>query len=195
MELELHTEDFETITANMDAAYDQLPYALMLALNDALFETRQVLTDSTWPRSVTVRNAGFIDYALHVEKATKDNLYGAIVDQSDGHVHLELHADGGTKTPQGANFAIPSRHVDQRTQGGALPSERPRNLRHSVKIGNRIYQFQGRGKSRRLVLMYVLKPTVNIKADVPFRQDFEDAMRESAERHFVPRMMQAMRTR
>lgn len=196
MEVELFTEDFERITRQLDAAYDQLPFALMLALNDALFETKQVLTDVTWPKAVTVRNATFLDYALHVEKATKDDLSGAIVDQSDGHVHLKLHADSGTKHPRGANFAIPSKAVDLGAGGAIYKSERPRSLRNSVRIGNRIYQYQGRGKkNRKLVLMYTLKPSVNIKADVPFRQDFADAMKESAERHFVPRMMQAMRTR
>jgi hypothetical protein len=168
----------------------------MLALNDALFETKQVLTDATWPKAVTVRNARFLDWALHIEKATKENLSGAIYDSTpDQRAHLSMHADGGTKVPHGANLAIPSSNVQRTGDGRTISSDKPRNLRNAVKIKNRIYQYQGRGKNRKLIFMYTLKPSVQIKADVPFRQDFADAMRESAERHFIPRMMQAMRTR
>jgi len=196
VEVTLYSENFERIVKQMDAAYDQMPFALMLALNDALFETKQVLTDATWPRSVTVRNARFLDWALHVEKATKDKLEGSIFDQTPDHrAHLKMHADSGLKVARGANLAIPSSNVDRTGDGRTVSRDKPRNLRNSVKIGNRIYQYQGKGKHRKLVFMYTLRPSVQIKADVPFRQDFKDAMRESAERHFVPRMMQAMRTR
>jgi len=196
MELKLYSEDFERIVSKMDACYDQLPFALSLALNDALFETKQVLTDATWPRSVTVRNANFLNWALHVEKATKHSLKGAIFDSTpDQRAHLKLHADSGTKVPRGANLAIPSANVDRGSGGAVRPSEKPLNLRNAVRIKDRIYQYKGHGKHRKLVFMYTLKPSVQIKADVPFREDFESAMRESAERHFVPRMMQAMRTR
>jgi hypothetical protein len=196
MDVRLYSEDYERLTRQMDAAYDQMPFALSLALNDALFETKQVLTDATWPRSVTVRNSHFLDWALHIEKATKENLSGAIYDSTpDQRAHLKMHADSGTKAPKGANLAIPSRNVDRSGDGRIRTSEKPLNLRNAVRIKDRIYQYQGSGKHRKLVFMYSLKPSVNIKADVPFRSDFSDAMRESTERHFVPRMMQAMRTR
>ena len=141
MEVILYTEDFERLTSRMDAAYDQIPFALSLAINDALFETKQVLTDVTWPRAVTVRNANFLDWALHIEKATKHNLAGAIYDSTpDQRAHLSMHADSGTKTPRGEALAIPSRNV-ARTSGGRVASyNRPRNLHNAVRIKNRIYQ-------------------------------------------------------
>src|ERR1039458_165432 len=128
MEVTIFSEDLERITKSLDAAYDQIPFAAMLALNDAAFETKQYLSDVTWPNAVTVRNTRFLDWALHIEKATKDNLQVAIFDSTpDNRAHLLMHADGGTKVPKGANLAIPSTNVHHTGTGRVRTDQLPRN--------------------------------------------------------------------
>ena len=192
-DLQIDAAEFERKVEDMGAAFDQMPYALSLALNDAAFDTRRKLVDDTWPQHVTVRNSGFIGYALRVEKSDKYNLRVAVYDQSNGSTHLRLHAEGGTKTAR-SNFAIPTPAV-KLTAHGVRASQRPRALANSFRIGNSIYQRKGRGKNKKLVRMFTLAPTVRQPADVPFQQDFETAMRTSVALHFPDRMMQAMRTR
>lgn len=192
-DLQIDAGEFERKVADMGAALDQLPFALSRALNDAVKEARQVLTDETWPQHVTVRNNAFIGWALRTEFSTKYDLRVMIYDRSKGNVHLNLHADGGVKTAKG-DFAIPTKAVTL-TAHGVTDSQRPRNLARKVKIGNAIFQEQGRGKNKKLVKMFTLARTVKQPADVPFEQDFETAMRASITASFPQRMKEAMQTR
>ena len=43
-------------------------------------------------------------------------------------------------------------------------------------------------------MLYVLKPSVRVKADVPFTRDFERVMKEELKRVFPRRMEEAIRT-
>ena len=158
-----------------------------------MFETKQVLVSATWPRSVHVRNTGFLDWALRIEKSDKNNLTAAIYDSSPGQrAHLKLHADGGTKLPMGGHLAIPSFAVQRTGTGRVVASDKPATMKNKVVIGNTIYQRQGRGKNSKLVRMYFLKSSAAQPADVPFREDFADAIKESALRHFPMWMKRAM---
>ena len=194
-EIKLYTEDFEDMARRMGAAIDQVPFALSRALNDAVKETRQTLIDDVWPRAVTVRNTGFIAWALRTEFSTKTKLRATIYDQTEDRVNLKRHDVGGIKRSQsGGRMIIPTRNVKY-TQHGATKSQLPANLAHKVVIGNRIYQAQGRGKARKLVLMWTLHDTATQPADVPFHYEFERVMREATARSFPQRMIEAMATR
>jgi hypothetical protein len=61
--------------------------------------------------------------------------------------------------------------------------------------GGLIFQAVGKGKASRLQLMFKLQPTNQVKADVPFRRDFQRFMVEEVRREFPKAMMKAMRTR
>lgn len=192
-ELKLDIQEFERATANMGAAYDQMPFAVSRALNDAVKDTREVLVNETWPQHVQERNKSFIGWALHTEFSTKENLRVEIFDQSN-RAHLKLHADGGIKQSHG-RLAIPTYNVKAGAHG-VRKGQRPRDLANKVVIGDGIYQRMRGGRNRgKLMLMYILKPSATQPADVPFRSAFEASMRTYAARYFPIRMMQAMRTR
>ena len=192
-EVKFDLDDFLEQADAIGGALDQVPFALSRALNDAATEARRSLIDETWPDHVTVRNSGFLRWALHTEFSTKQNLVVSVEDRS-GRARLKMHDEGGVKTPRGENLAIPVGAFPHGAHG--IPTaQRPAFLARKVVIGNRIYQRVGTGANSRLRLMYVLKPSANQPADVPFTEDFETSMRRSAREHFPERMRQAMRTR
>ncbi|KWV60537.1 hypothetical protein AS156_28570 [Bradyrhizobium macuxiense] len=186
---------FEEQVKRMDAAIDQMPFALSRALNDAANDAYEYLIEETWPKAVKVRNASFLRWALRTKWSTKYDLEVEIFDNTpDQRAHLALHASGGVKLPKGAHLVVPTDNVS-RGASGVRQSQRPANMPNKVVKGNKIYQAVGRGKNKHLRLMYILTPKVQQPADVPFFEDFETIMRESSQRHFAKRMMEAMRTR
>jgi len=192
-EMKIDTSDMLRVVDQMEGAFDQVPFAMSRALNDAAFEARQHLIDVTWPQSVTRRNTGFLAQALHIERSNKYDLSVSIVDKL-GRANLAKHADGGVKLPRGAHLAIPTSAVSIGSHGVA-PGQKPAVLTNKIVKGNGIYQWQGKGKNRHLVLMYVLATHATIKKDVPFREDFQTVMMSSMTASFPKRMEEAMETR
>jgi hypothetical protein len=188
---------FERKAQEIGGAIDQIPFALSTALNEAAFNTRQVLVQQTWPSHMSVRNPSFIGAALRVEKATKQTLAVAISDTgpAGGRANLSLHAKGGTKTARG-NLAIPDSKLKSRRTGRGVPKGlRPTALPNSFKRGDVIYQRVGKKGRDGLKLMYTLKPSAPIRADVPFEQDFVASMRNVMRTAFPAAMARAMKSR
>jgi hypothetical protein len=192
-QIQIDAKPFEDQVRAMGDRWDQLPFALSRALNDAAQDTRDKLVDDTWPSHVTERNKGFIRWALQIERSNKQDLMVAIYDRSLGRAHLQLHNTGGTRSGAKGRFAIPTAAVT-RTARGVSASQRPAALANKVVIKNTIYQRKGKGKKSRLVKMYTLTTSARQPADVPFSKDFNTTMRESIAKHFPLRMAEAMRS-
>ena len=184
---------FEQAAQNMRAARDQVPFAISVALNKAAQVTESRLASETWARHVEVRNRGFIRAALEIERSDKRNLRVAIYDRL-GRANFKLHDTGGTARSKGGRFAIPTARARKGSKG-VIASQRPANLKRKVVKGGLIFQAVGKGKASRLQLMFKLQPTNQVKADVPFRRDFQRFMVEEVRREFPKAMMKAMRTR
>lgn len=194
-DIKIDLTPFLVQTYRMNAAIDQMPYALSRAINDAANDAYQYLIEETWPKAVKVRNASFLRWALRTKFSTKYDLRVEVYDNtSDQRAHLALHAEGGIKTPKHTEIAVPTTAV-HRGSGGVFKNQRPHDMPNKVVKGNKIYQSIGRGKNKHLKLMYVLTPRARQPKDVPFHEDFEAIMMESAQKHFKDRMMQAMSTR
>jgi hypothetical protein len=194
IDLLLNTKAFERWTKLIDGEITQLPFALASAMNTAAFEARTKLIEETWPAHVKVRDRNFLKFALRVDqKATKRSLTVAITDRnSNGRGNLILHAKGGTK-PARRLLAIPDRKV-RRGAKGVSANQRPAALPNSFRKGDIIYQRYG-AKGRKLRLMYTLKPSARIKADVPFHADFKRYMLAGVRKSFPEAMARAMRPR
>ena len=173
-----------------------------MAMNEAAFNTRRVLVQSTWPSHVHQRNASFISYVLRVEKATKSQLRVEIYDQR-GFDFIKRLETGGTKEARQANLAIPA-GVKIGTRG-VIASQKPRALANAFVMdrgrGPALWKrmpAKGKGKKRiegKLKLMYVLKPSVQVGAMVPFEEDFTTAMRAELRTSFPSAMARAMKSR
>lgn len=192
----LNTADVDRVIENTQAAVDQVPYALALALNQAAFNTRNLLVQE-WPGKVNVRNQGFIRYALRRVNATKQNLRVEIFDQS-GKAFMERLDTGGTHAARGSNLAIPTSNVRIGARG-VRENQKPRTLPNSFvssKNGTTgIYQVVGKGKNKRAKLMYLLKPSVRVPKKISFHQDFVISMTNEVRTSFPAAMAKAMRTR
>lgn len=193
--------DFERAAKRLEARADQIPFALATALNASAEIARITLVNKTWPLHVEARDKNFIKAALSTTgtRATKRRLQVVIYDRL-GRAHLVQHDRGGTKRPRGSAIAVPSAALQARRSGKGVPKgSRPRNLPTTgpsgafVK-GDVLYQRVGKGKSRGLRLMYVFKPSVPIRAEVPFSADFRRAMRQAMPGQFRKAMRRAMAT-
>lgn len=58
MAIEIDMKEVQRVARGLGAAANQIPYAMMLALNDATEVTRSFLIRHTWPSApgITVRN-------------------------------------------------------------------------------------------------------------------------------------------
>jgi hypothetical protein len=199
MKFKLNLREFERAAEDLGAASDQTPFALSVAMNRAVQDTRRYLIERTWPSSVQVRNKGFIRAALRMEFATKGNLHVAIFDQI-GRGHLKEHAEGGTVRAKRGKLAIPTKNI-RRTMHGVARNQKPRALQGAFKTkrGDAIVQPIGgrkrRGRTRKLRVMYLLRRAVRIKQDVPFHRDFKQQMREGMMKHLPAAIERAMNTR
>lgn len=199
-DLRIDFSEFERAARRMNAARDQVPFALSKALNEAAEKTRTKLITKTWPGAVTVRNARFLNAALTTrgERATKKQLRVTIYDKLH-RAHLEKHAFGGTKVAKGRGLAIPpsSGKTVRRTSRGVVKSQKPsaiiamtpaRSLRvlpHGI--------FTGEGG--RLHLRYSFERSAKIRKDVPFLEVFHASMLAEARAAFPEAMARAMMSR
>lgn len=199
--LTFDTRDFQRYARAMDGLASQIPFALAQALNASAEIVRKDLAERVWPEHVAARNRSFMRAALSTKgtRATKRNLRVVIFDRL-GRGNLLLHDRGGTKRPRGKAIAVPSEALQARRSGKGVPKGmRPRNLPATgpsaafVK-GDVLYQRVGAGKSRGLKLMYVLKPSAPIRADVPFHAAFTTAMRRTMPIQFRLALRKAMAT-
>lgn len=194
-DLKFDIREFKRAALDMNAALDQVPFALSVALNNAIEGTRAEIINVTWPKHVTVRKANFLQAALTTagERAMKNRLRVVLYDRL-GRGSLALHAEGGTKRPLRSKLAIPSKAV-MRGSNGVVASQRPANLSRKVVKGNLIFQATGRGKDSKLKLMYKLAQRAQIKRDVPFYDDFNASMAARVQAEFPKAMAKAMATR
>ena len=182
----------QQVAASLGAAADQVPYALALALNRSAEVTRNLLIRQTWPGAIHARNSSFIAASLTTKesRANKQSLSVEIYDKL-GRGNLLMQATGGTRTPRGANFAIPASDVPRGPHG--VPKRlKPANLTKSFRKNGKLYTRDGKG---RLKLVYTLKPSSRVPKRVPFFQDFEASMRRELQRTIPMAVEKAMRTR
>ena len=188
--------DFMAKAKELDAAADQVPFALSRALNQAVQNTRRVLTEVTWPSAMEIHNKGFIRRALRTKFSTKGDLRVSIFD--DLHrANLAGHAYGDTKTPRGGHLAIPPKGLFARGASGIARGSRPRALIASTpKRALRITPkgiFIGAGGS--LHLQYAFASSAQQPADVRFEDDFKTSMLNDVRTSFPAAMANAMATR
>jgi hypothetical protein len=190
-ELKFNFAEFEKKAQQMNAALGQVPYALSLTLNRAAENARQTLIERTWPSSVTVRNPTFMNAALRVRRSTKTDLRIEVYDRL-GRANLAAHARGAVVRPKQARvFAVPMPGTVKRGAKGVYSKDRPRNLKGSFTTVRGIFVRQ-HGQAK---LIYVFKPSITVKKDVPFIDDFIEVMRNEMRTNFGPAMARAMATR
>jgi hypothetical protein len=194
--LEFDGSVFERKAEQLNAAIDQVPYALSRTLNDAAFDTRNKLINETWPQHVKVRNPGFMRAALNIERSDKTHLEVHIKDVLGGG-NLYLHAHGGTIQAKKNSLAVAIEPNVTRGAHGVKKDQWPRSLvattpKRAVRVTQRGLFIGQHGTLR---LMYKLQPTITMRKDVPFVEDYQRFMREAIDDLFPSHLAQAMATR
>jgi len=187
--------DLYAMEKRIAEAPDQIRFAAARALNDAAERTMVRLANETWPAHVTVRNPTFLKAALSTtgERATKATLAVTVYDRL-GRGHLAQHDKGGVVRPKGGQLAVPTKRV-QKGARGVVKNQKPRALKRKVVKNGLIFQAVGRGKNSRLMLMYSLRASTRLKADVPLTTDFGRFMSEEMARSFPKRFSEALTSR
>lgn len=193
IEISLNMRDFERAAKSMQAAEDQIPFALSQALNDAARVARREIVDTVWPRSVTVRNRAFMGWMMRTDFADKRKLKVRVYNR-EPREFLPRQAEGGTKRPRrGRQLAIPGTIVKRAmTARGVPPGLKPRDLPNSFRRKNAIFQRVGKEHLR---LMYVLDNQAHVPKRFPAYETWDRVMRSEVMRAFGPRMQAAMKTR
>jgi hypothetical protein len=196
--IEIDPTPFLERTKELRANADQLPFVLSRLLNNAAFNARRVLVETTWPSHVRVFNKAFIGAALRVDTSTKTNLVIRIYDTLRNRAHLLEHAKGGTERPfKARRFAIPISDRVRKGAHGIVQRDKPASIiERTPKRALRITQtgiFVG--EAGRLHLIYSLKPQTMQPPDVPFYDDFNYVMTNDMRTGFDEAMIAAMRTR
>jgi hypothetical protein len=217
-EITFDLSSFAKFAARLGSAERQIPFALSTALNDAAFAAKKQLVQTTWPTAGNVYNTSFLGGALYVNKSSKNNLEVEIVDQKH-RANLALHAHGGTKTPRGgsSNITIPffdGGFLTPRRAKGIPKEEKPKALlaiiNGTVKnprggknpnVLGRALRLATKGKpgiyigaGGRLHPLYFFKRSVQMRADVPFDQDFRKVMIKEMEARLPAAVKRAMDT-
>jgi hypothetical protein len=199
--LQIDFADVQRVAQNMRAAEDQIPFAMMRALDEATQIARKHLI-TVWPTKIVQRNASFIAAALTTKdaRASKQSLATEIYDKfaASGRDagHLMMQAKGGVRTPKGrGHMTVPSSNIRKGARGV------PANLRPR-QLGSRLFSKKGnpdrlyvKDRSGRLRLMYVLKTATKIPKRVPFFEDYQTVMSRELNRLLPIMIEKAMATR
>jgi hypothetical protein len=196
MELRINLSDVYRLADDIGVMRDQVPYAFSRVLNDSMFIAKDYLSETVWPQHVSVKNPRFPRVVLHIERSDKHNLTAAIVETTPGGASLQHHQSGGTRIAKNM-FAIPMDWYKAlyETQHGLRVNARPAALiqrKKGVIVTDKGIYVVYNGRMR---LAFIFKKQVQMKADVPFEQEFARIVSYVIDRELEPALMMAMRTR
>jgi hypothetical protein len=169
IELKIDFSEVLQLADDLHVAADQVPFAVARTMNDELFKAREAVV-TEFQNKMNVRNPNFPSAVLRVQTASKQNLSGAIVEQSPSHI-LGDHDQGATREAAGHRFAVPSTEYakDKMTQRGLRQDARLHNIlqrgKRAVRIvGNKVFIAKRGQKGLRYA--FTLARSVQIKRDV-----------------------------
>ena len=146
----------------------QVRFALATTLTSLAKEAQHASVSET-ERAFTVRNNWLQPsnaMGIKVLPASKEDLSAAVATRADWLVPFQ---EGGTKTPKGANLAIPTKNVRRTKRDVIRKTQRPNALRGKrtfllpTKNGLVLFQRKGRGKRSTITALYRLKPSARIQ--------------------------------
>jgi hypothetical protein len=197
IEIHLDLSEIRQFADDLKVAQREVTWACAKTINDSVFEARQEISDD-WPRFVTQRQTNFPRAALHVRKADTHNLTAELVEERSNI--LGAHDTGATISARSRSLAIPvsSYRASRMTQHGLRADAklaavlRRASAKRSVRVvGNKIY-VASRGLG--LKLAFVLKQSIQQKADFPATQIFNDTVTRVVNNTLVNNLMRALRT-
>lgn len=177
MDVSLIVDD-QNFLKGYEKMQQQVPFTNSTAINacavNAQTDIRAHMHDA-----FTIRRSSFMDRTIKISKFAKKTDQEAIVTVSPpGGVapdFLTRHEDGGTMTPRGNSFAIPTDEIRPNINTVISKGKRPRNLPGAFvkknKAGKPMLMYvKGRGKNRKLVAAYLLQRSITLKPRLKFEE-------------------------
>jgi hypothetical protein len=178
----------------------QVTFALAATLT-ALAKEAQTASVASIESTFTVRNnwdRPSNAMGIKVLPATKDDLSSAVATRADW---LIGHEEGEDKKPlrAGGQLAIPTSNVRRTKRDIIQKSQRPRALagkafKLQTRNGTVLARWQGRGKSRKLVVLYRLKPHARIRKQSTVVAPTVKVFEKRFDPLFFQNLQQALRT-
>ena len=160
-----------TVSVSIKDIGKQLPFALSKGINTTAEKARTATLEGA-KSTLNLRGSWYnprTKYGFNIKLATKTNLIADIYTKADWMVMQE---DGGIKTAKGL-IAIPTNDVRRNKKDIITKGNRPRMAKGAFKIKMKngreaIAKEAGRGKKKRLVILYWLEKQATIKGVYKF---------------------------
>ena len=163
----------------------QMPFATAGAINSTLFDVKKKVIPRTFRGAFKHgKNRGFLNGAtMRIEKANKHTLTGVLHDSANLEYLEEQHIQGKPNKPKdGEHIAVPQRGRGRirRTARGVPVGQRPRQMLQRPDV----FKKEGRGgkagiwqqKKNKLVLLYSLVPSTQVKPRLRYHQNVKKAV-------------------
>ena len=196
--------NIQALQANIRSYQRLIPAATADALNLTARQFRKEIVEDTWPHSVKVRNTRFLNAALRIDWAKKNNLSVTVFDHLKRE-YLQRLDKSGVKVPMGNHIAIAGRDVKDLIRGGGgavKKAYKPRTLldkkrffKTRLKSGfdaiveRPAGRETGKRKPTRLIrnrlkVWYLLEPKGQIPKMFPFYETANRIVKANLERNF-----------
>ena len=179
----------------------QIPFATARALTSTAFDVRKELVDRVYPSAFNLKNKKFPSIVSNVKKATKRDLTATVGNIRGRAIdYLSLHAEGGTKRPQGRHLAIPTQHTKRGARGAVPKARRPRQLLGNKKTfvtsvnGTRVIAQRKTKKAYPIEVKYVFTPDAKIDKALAFFESAKKVVNRVFDTHFATSFARAIRT-
>lgn len=139
-------------------------------------------------------------YGFNIKFAKKTDLTSEVYTRADW---LILHTDGGTKHPSKHFLALPTSDVKRNKKDIITRANKPRNLKGSFRAnittenGKKVPAIAkkvGRGKNKKLVVMYWLEQNAEIKKTYDFYTIAEKVVDRNGRKYILEGIEEAFRT-
>lgn len=166
----------KSISSTLKGIQKQINYGISVGLNNVAEQIRNSELKSA-QNTFTLRGTWWKPrnrFGFNVLPAKKTNLKAEVYTRADW---LVMHAFGGIKIPKGSNIALPTEDVKRSKRDIITKANRPKNVKGAFKVTfksgeakgkSAIAKMSGRGKNRRLVILYWLEKRTKIKKEFDF---------------------------
>lgn len=196
------TSNINSVKKYINNVPNQLNYGISTGLNKTAEHMRE--SEISAAKNIfTIRGTWWKPksaFGFNVKYAKKGNLTAEVYTRADW---LDLHATGGIKTPKGSNLALPSIDVKRNKKDIITQSNRPKNIKGAFKINvttktgkkvSAIAKKVGRGKNKRIVIMYWLEKSAKIKKAYDFFAIGKKVFDRNIKKDIILGIAQAFRT-
>jgi hypothetical protein len=178
----------------------QVPFATSQAINQTAKDVRKEIVTKTMPRDFKLRNRGFATQTMRIIFSKKNKLTAFVGNIANARFidYLNLHVEGGTKTPRGNHIAIPTVHT-KRGAKGVPPAKRPRQLMAKGKSyvtsvnGTKVI-IEKTSKKKPGKVKFILTPSAKIDKRFRFFEDGNKVVDKVFKGHFVKAFTKAILT-